>query len=315
MNDSIEERLAAATAALHKFRSTTRLAEQLRARMDAAGDELALLRNRLDDEQADVDALERPSLTRLLSSVRGGRADALARERAEMEAVRYQVGEAKARFDTVRAEHLAARDKLARLATAPAEHAAALEAKERYLAESGHPRGAALVANAELRGRLGGELREVRQALSAAGNANNYLDELRDRITKAQFASRWDARTPGSAYHSISQTVIDQLDKVAEGGVYAAEWLALLRDELADIDESMPELPDVSVRLPRFPEIQFGQRRLHYSVTQAIMTAGTNAREAMAIIDKLRTRLEARAELLARLAAAEHDRETLHAMG
>jgi hypothetical protein len=314
MNERIEERLAAATTALHEFHATTRLVEQLRARTDAAADELAVLRNRLDDEQADVDALEKPSLSKLFSSLRGGQADALAKERAEVGVVLYQVAEAKARFDAARAEHLAARDKLAKLANAPAEHTAALEAKERYLADSGDQRGTALVANAELRGRISGELREVRQALGAADNAHAYLSEMRERISKATLVSVWDVMDPG--YTSTPWgDLFEVLDKVAEGEVYAAEWLVSLRAELADINEPMPELPDVAIRLPRrLWQLYVGGVPLNLDVPKAVSTAGNNTGTAIAIIDQLRTRLEAReAALLARLAAAEQARDALRA--
>ncbi|GGM56350.1 hypothetical protein ACFFX1_29495 [Dactylosporangium sucinum] len=309
---TIEERLAAATAALHEHHLTGRLVAQLKARMDAAADELAMLRNRLDDEQADVDKLEKPSLSRFLSSLRGQQGD-IDKERAEAEAARLAVAAAKARFDTLRAEHLAARDRLTKLANAPAEHAAALETKERYLAESGDPRGAEMAANAELRGRINGELTELRQALGAADNVHLYLSEVRERITKATMLAGLDALSPGrSGYDEMVAAV----DKVHEGSIYAGEWLETLRNELADLGEELPELPNMEILLPKWWQqwtIYANGLPVYDTVFPRILRAGNNTGEAIAIIDALRKRLEAReAAEAARLDEAERERAALH---
>ncbi|MET7398489.1 hypothetical protein ABZS66_33885 [Dactylosporangium sp. NPDC005572] len=310
---TIQDRLAAATAALHEQHLTERLVEQLKARMDAAAGELAALRNRLDDEQADVDKLEKPSLSRFLASLRGQQGD-IDKERAEAEAARLAVAAAKVRFDTLRAEHLAARDRLAKLAGAPAEHAAALEEKERYLAESGDPRGAELAANAELRGRINGELTEIRQALGAADNAHLYLSEVRERITKATLASGLDVLSPGLSGRS---EMLQAVDKVHEGSIYAGEWLATLRNELADIGEEMPELPAMEILLPKWWQdwtVYADGLPVYDTVFPRIVKAGNNTGEAIAIIDALRKRLEARAAAVAaRLAEADRERAALHA--
>jgi chromosome segregation ATPase len=313
VTQDIEQCLAEATAALREFHATQRLVAQLRTRMDEAADELAVLRNREDAEQADVDALERPSLTRLLSAFRAGRAETLERERAEAETARYQVAEAKARFDAVRAEHLAARDRLTTLERAPAAYEAALAAKERHLAESGDPRGQALLANAEHRGRIEGELREVRQASGAADNAYQYLDQLRDRINKATLVSAFDALSPGRSAIE-SQVIPELLDRVAEDGIHAAEWLVSLRNELADVDEPMPDLPDVTVRIPKFAsELHVNSIPILHTMTTAIMKAGHNASAAMTTVDQLRTRLLHREQtLLTALAEATRARDSLH---
>jgi len=314
VTEDIEQRLAEATAALQEFHATQRLVAQLRTRTDEAADELAVLRNREDAEQADVDALERPSLTRLLSAFRADRAETLERERAEAETARYQVAEAKTRFDAVRAEHLAARDRLTTLERAPAAYEAALAAKERHLAESGDPRGQALLANAEHRGRIEGELREIRQALGAADNAYQYLDQLRDRITKATLASSFDALSGPGGSAMEYELVAGQLDRVAEDGIHAAEWLVSLRNELADVDEPMPDLPDVTVRIPKFTSaVYVNSIPIWHTMTAAIMKAGHNADAALTTVDQLRTRLEHREQtLLTALAEATRARDSLH---
>ncbi|WP_238015877.1 hypothetical protein KZZ52_04425 [Dactylosporangium sp. AC04546] len=310
---TIEDRLAAATTALHEQLLTGRLVAQLKARMDAAADELAVLRNRLDDEQADVDKLEKPSLSRFLASLRGQQGD-VDKERAEAEAARLAVADAKARFDTLRTEHLAARDRLAKMANAPAEHAAALEEKERYLAESGDPRGAELAANGELRGRITGELTEIRQALGAADNVHLYLSEVRERITKATLWSGMDVLSPGLSGRS---EMLEAVDKVHEGSIYAGEWLATLKNELADIGEEMPELPAMDILLPKWWQewtVYVNGLPVYDNVFPRVLKAGNNTGEAIAIIDALRKRLESReTSVAARLAQAERERAALHA--
>src|ERR1700759_3618630 len=60
----------------------------LHAEADA---DVAALRKQYDAEQKDVDRLEGVSLTRVLAALRGGREDALAREKAEAESARYRL--------------------------------------------------------------------------------------------------------------------------------------------------------------------------------------------------------------------------------
>ncbi|SCL31221.1 hypothetical protein GA0070624_4228 [Micromonospora rhizosphaerae] len=171
MGDDIEERLAAAAAALREHELTTRRVAELQRRVGAAEDELRALRARLDAEQADVHRLAGLTLGRLVASLRGARDDELARERAEAEAVRYRVTEAEQRLAALRAERAKARARQTRLVEARRVYEMLLNERERELAGTDDPRRTRLLELADERGRLAGEQREVTEALRAADPA------------------------------------------------------------------------------------------------------------------------------------------------
>ena len=131
MADDIEEQLAKAAEAVREHEVTAQRCADLRARCQELENQLVDLRAKQVDEDKDVERLEGLSLTRVLVSLRGNRNDTLARERAEADAARYRVAEARARLEAVQREYAAAQHRRSTLDGAPGEYRTALDDKER----------------------------------------------------------------------------------------------------------------------------------------------------------------------------------------
>lgn len=315
MSDDIEQRLAAAAAALRELELTERRCEELRVRIDEMATSLAALRSRHASEQRDVDKLEGLTLTRVLASLRGARDDLLARERAEADAARYRLVEAEKRLDALRWEHAVARARLRQLGTAPSTYAAVLDEKARYLAASGDPRGARLLELADERGRLTGELREVAEALRAAGAASGALARVRRKLASASDWSTYDTFAGGGAFGSMMKH--SRLDEAAEAAAYADRCLALLRTELADVPDLVPRAPEVAVTgMTRFVDIWFDNIFTDLAVRDRIKQTQRNVDRSARLVDELVGRLKQRAEQRrADLAGIEAERGALLAGG
>jgi hypothetical protein len=309
--DDIEPRLAAAAEALRAYEMTAQLCTDLRGRMDEITSQLAALHTQHADEQKDVERLQGLTLTRVLASFHGARDDALARERAEADAVRYRVAEGEARLDAVRGEHDAAQARLARLAAAPSSYAAVLEEKERYLAESGDPGGGRLLELADERGGLNGDMHEVSEALQAAGTAWHALSHVQDKLGNASGWSTYDTFFGGGALSSAVKH--SRLDEAARAAAHADRCLAVLRTELADVDGMALTAPQLAVDgLTRFVDIWFDNVFTDLAVRDRIKQAQENVARSMRVVGEVRGRLEQRAtQARARLATIETERHDL----
>src|SRR5688572_13019594 len=173
---------------MREYELVGRRRDELRARAEELTGQVASLQVQHDAEQHDVERLEGMSLARIWAAVRGSREDDLARERAEADAARYRVVEVQARLAAVEREQAAAEARLAELADAPTNHAAALDAKETYVRQSGDSRAGQLLALAEERGGLAAQQREVEEAIVAAQRAAHALGEVRAVLASA---SNW----------------------------------------------------------------------------------------------------------------------------
>jgi len=207
----------------------------MKARHDELAAELSRLRDAHTAEQADVQRLEGVSLTHMLASIRGSRDEQLARERAEAASARYRLAQAQSRLDALLADQETARRRLERLAGAPGRLAAALDAKEHYLRQSGDPRGGDLLRLAQERGGLTGELRETTEALQAAQAALDALAQVTDRLGSAENWSTYDTWFGGGAI--ASSVKHSRLDEAADAAAVADRRLAVLRTELADVGD------------------------------------------------------------------------------
>jgi hypothetical protein len=308
--EDIERRLAGAAEAVREYELATHRATildlqlaELAARLDASRAEYAA-------EQADVERLEGLSLTRVLASLRGARDDQLARERAEAEAAHYRAREAQVRLDQLRREYEAAQARLGQLSEAPATYAAVLDEKERWLAGSGDPRGARLLALADERGRLAGELREIREALGAARLAREACAQVQERLGSASNWSTYDTFFGGGAISSAVKHT--RLDDAAEAAAYADRCLAVLRTELADIGDAGPINPQLATdRTTRFLDVWFDNIFTDLTVRDQIKQAQENVARSIQLVTNVYGRLERRAaETRARLDGIDQQRHS-----
>lgn len=309
--DDIERRLTAAAEALREHEVVGRRAADLRMRAEELTGHLVTLRARHAAEQADVDKLESLSLTRVLASLRGAREDRLAREQAEAEAARYQVADAEARLAALRREEVATQLQLRRLSVAPATYAALLDEKERFLSGSGDPRRARLLALADERGRLAGELHEIAEAGQAAQVAADDLAQVREKLRSAAGWSTYDTFFGGGVVGSAIKH--SRLDETAALAARADRSLAVLRTELADVRGVPLAAPHLAIDgMTRFVDVWFDNIFTDLAVRDRIRQAEENVAGCVALVDEVRARLQRRAgEARARLTAIATERDDL----
>jgi hypothetical protein len=306
--DDIEERLAAAAGRLREHDLTAARCATVHQRWQSMAAEVGALRAAHAREQRDVDRLEGLSLTRIVASLRGSREDAIERERAEADAARYRLAEAEARLAAVRREDEAAQARLAELASAPRDHAAALDEKERYLRASGDGRGARLLALAEERGRLTGETSEAAEALAAARTAWDALSRVQQSLESASGWSTYDTFFGGGAISSSIKH--SRLDDAAHEAAYADECLLALRTELADVGGVAQTAPAMAMDgLTRFVDVWFDNIFTDLAVRGRIRRAQENVERCMRRVQDVAAALEQRTvDIRTRLAAIEAER-------
>ncbi|GIJ24786.1 hypothetical protein [Micromonospora lutea] len=315
MADDIEQRLTSAAEALREYETTTQRSADLRRRMDEMTTQLAALRARHAREQKDVEQLEGLSLTRVLVSLRGARDDTLARERAEADAARYRVTEAEGRLEALRREDAATQARLRQLAAAPSAYAAVLDDKERHLDGSDDPRRAPLLALADERGRLNGELHEVTEAMQAARTASHALSQVRDKLGSASGWSTYDTFFGGGAISSAIKH--SRLDEAAHAAARADRCLVVLRTELTDVPGMALTAPQLAVNgLTRFVDVWFDNIFTDLAVRDRIKQAEQNIAQSMRLVRDVQARLEQRAaQVRARLAMIDIERRNLLTQG
>jgi hypothetical protein len=311
MSDDIEQRLTAAAAAVREREVTTRRCADLQGRQDTLLAEVAALRAKSALENEDVDRLEGLSLTRVLAALAGAREERLGRERAEADAARFRVAEAEARLAAIQHDHDLARQRLDGLAGAPDAYAAALAEKERYLTREGDQRGRRLLALAEERGRLAGELKEAREALQAADAATQALSRVRDRLDSASGWSTYDTFFGGGAMASVVKH--ERMDEAARAAAEADQRLAVLRTELADVGEPGLTAPQLTIGDgTKFVDVWFDNFFTDMAVRDRINQARQNVDNSADLVDQVGARLQNRlAGIGARLAAIEAERRDL----
>jgi hypothetical protein len=217
-----------------------READSLRARLAAAThfadgttDRVRQARERLADEDRDVERLESVSWSRVLSALRGGAATDRERERAERDAARYALADAEARDAVAWRDVEGLQAQLDALGDVEADFAAALGAKEEWALRQDPAAAAELAGVAQRCGELAAEDREAREVHAAGMVAREHLLRALDLLERARSWSTWDTFGGGGMFSDMMK--YDRLDEV--GHVLRDADLALERfsRELADL--------------------------------------------------------------------------------
>lgn len=214
--DALRARRAAALA--HLEQRTREVAERCKA---------------LDDETADVEALESLSWTRLWAAMAGTRDSDLMREKAEQQAARYAVAEAEALREAATQEVAAVDAAIAALGDVDAAYARALQAKQDFLAQQGDAVGQRLVQIAERRGEVLAREQQVGEAQAAARHAAELLEEARRLLDNARSWSTWDVFGGGGMLTDAMK--YDQLDQAGDRLRDVDVALGRLSRELGDV--------------------------------------------------------------------------------
>lgn len=306
----LEQQLAAAAEALHEFEAVTRCQADLRGQITELTEQVAALRATHAEEQKDVDRLEGLTLSRVLAALSGSRDDALLRERAEADAALYRVTQAETQLAVLKKEHDAAGARLIQLSISPRVYAALLDEKERRLTQSGDPRGARLLEIADERGRLDGAVREIREALRAAGAARRALSFLEEELASLSRWSKFDMYGGGKM---TSWFKYARLDEVAHAATSADQCVALLRTKLPHVERTAQAKPLLAVdNAIRFGDVWFDNFFTDRSVQKRIERAQRNTTAAAEVVSSVTSELEQRmSDVSAKLAAVEAARRGL----
>ncbi len=299
----------AAGAALREHQLLTQRCADLTARHEQLSAQVTQLRKKLADEHHDVERLEGMSLTRVVVSLRGVRENALAKEKAEEDAAKYQVAGAVSRQAMAWQELMTAKAQLARLSEAPRLHAAVLNEKEHHLRDSGDDRAGRLWQLADERGRLTAELREIDEALLASSAAVEALKVTLKVLGDAANWSTYDVFLGGGAVSGAVKH--SRLDEAAQAAARADRALVSLRTELTDIDGVILIAPQLAIDgFTRFADIWFDDLYSDLAVRNRIRQARHNVSKSVDIVHNIERRLRQRAaDVHTRLAVIEAERE------
>ena len=195
---------------LAQLRRDQALMETLRQQEEAYRQEAERLRQARDKEQADVDRLERASLSALLASLTGRKEERLEKEEAEALAARLKYQAAQRQLEEVQGELAACQARIQAAADCPARYEACLRARQASLK----------AADPVLGGRIGdleshiaamtARRRELREALDAGNRVLERLDRAIDKLNSAGGWSTWDLLGGGLVSDMMKYSRLDE---------------------------------------------------------------------------------------------------------
>lgn len=308
-----DEELAASTAALRE-------AQSLRQRLAVAGREAdewsavaATAKARTAHEARDVRKLESLSLTMILTRLKGSHGDDVARQRAEHEAAEYEYRVCQERADAHQRVVDDLQRRLDNLGDVDAAYERALAAKEQWLQRNGGALAVTLLENAQRRGRLTAELKEIAEAQAAGIGALQSLHAAAEQLGSAVTWTRYDASRSGEALAMVGK--IDLLEELAERMRAVDLALKTFGTELADIDMAGLRMVDLKCSATFF-EVSFDNIFTDMALHERIVEAQGDVAAAIDGTNQIWVRLEERrlrhADEFARL-VAQRDRLVLRA--
>ena len=229
------ERLREALAELQRDRA---LAETLRRQERQCRQEAERLRSVWDKEQADVDRLERVSISSLLASLAGRKEQRLEQEEAEALAARLQYQSAQRQLEEIQSELEACEGRIQASADCPERYEACLRARQAALKDTDpvlRERISQLEADIAA---LTGRRRELREALDAGARVQDRLDRAINKLDSAGGWSTWDLLGGGLVSDMMKYSRLDE----------AQEQIGALR---SDLRRYQAELADVE-RMEQF---------------------------------------------------------------
>src|SRR5258708_4579923 len=246
------------------------------------------------------------SLTWVVGGVHGSGEDELARQKAEADAARYRVAQARQRQDGGQADLRRLEARQAQLAGAPQAYADAVAAKGQFLTHPADPRGAGLLALADERGWLTAELNELQRACDDAALAVQALADVQDRLGTAANWSTFDTYFDhGMVANAIKH---DRIDQAAQAAHVADQRLAAPRTDLAELGGYEPTTPSLEVTAGfKFADIFFNNIFTDLAVGHQIRDAqdnvGRSVQQVRALQDRLRGQISTVTERLDAMAA------------
>lgn len=283
-------------AQLHSDRSVL---EALRGQEQACLEEMERRRARRDKEQADVDRLERLTLSSIFHTLAGSKEDKLSQEQAEAYAAALKFQAAQRQLEEVRREIEFRRQRLQENEGAPEEYDRLLHRKAEELKES-DPAAAERLGKIEERiAALMARRRELQEAVDAGEAVRDRLRAVEDSLSSAEGWSTWDLLGGGLLADAAKYSHLDEAEKRSDE---LQSDLRRYQAELSDVTISA----DFHIRVDGFlsmADVWWDNIFTDWAVRDHIGQAIGRVRETQAQVDALQEALRAD------LSAAERELE------
>jgi DNA repair exonuclease SbcCD ATPase subunit len=236
MLGNLDERL---TQAKTQLRVKQKFESMLRQAQNVVRDERSKssnLKEKLADEKADVDKLEKLSLTGLFYSVLGTKDERLEQERQEFLAAKLKHEEAVKSLEDAQREVNRLSDELTPLADAGADYDRLIVEKEKLLAEAGDDNAKKLLDMSEQLADLNSDRKELQEAIAAGQTTLNSLRQVSSELGSAANWGTWDMFGGGMISTMAKHSKIDSAKQHAH---QAQRQLRRFQEELADADHRL----------------------------------------------------------------------------
>ncbi|HSF82794.1 MAG TPA: hypothetical protein VLA49_16285 [Anaerolineales bacterium] len=207
----------------------------VQAELQRESDRLKSLEDQLAKEKADVDSLERMSLTALFYTVLGSRAEQTEKERQELLAAQLKYQKGKFLVTSLESERGRLEEQLVQFEGIDTEYETLLNEKERLLRLSDQATERELVAIAEQAASLRAEIRELEEAIRAGEVVQQGLERVIRSLESAKGWGVWDMLGGGLLSTAIKHDRINQ----ARAAVFEVQaQMGLFKRELADVNQN-----------------------------------------------------------------------------
>lgn len=282
-----------------KKRLEAELAE-LDAQRHTLSQRVEMLEERKLEEQKDVDRLEGRSLAAFFYNVIGKRDEKLDQERREAydAAVRYDV--ALRELTAVETDIRHGENELAALQNCEEEYAKLLAAKADAIKQAGVAEAAEILALEEGIARLGSQLQETGEAISAGDLALSTVDEVMKNLNSAEEWGNLDLLLDGFMFDAIKY---DHLDKAQEQVEQLQGQLRRFKTELSDVEMDADLRVGIDDFL-RFSDYFFDNLFTDWAVLDQINRSQAQVEQTWQQVSGVLTRLENRQQSLQKEQAA-----------
>lgn len=218
---------------LAQLRRDQALAQTLRQQEQQCQREVQQLRSAWDQEQADVDRLERVSLSSLLAGLTGRKEERLEQEEAEALAARLRYQTAQRQLDEIQSELAACEERVRSSADCPQRYEDCLRARQEALKASGSALGERIRGLESEIAALTARRRELREALDAGARVLDRLERVLDKLNSAGGWSTWDLLGGGLVSDMMKYSRLDEAQEQIEA---LRSDLRRYQAELADVE-------------------------------------------------------------------------------
>ena len=289
---------------LARLRRDQALVETLRQQEEAYRQEAERLRQTRDKEQADVDRLERASLSALLASLTGRKEERLEKEEAEALAARLKYQAAQRQLEEVQGELEACQARIRAAADCPARYEACLRARQASLKAADPVLGSRIGDLESQIAAMTARRRELREALDAGNRVLERLDRAIDKLNSAGGWSTWDLLGGGLVSDMMKYSRLDEAQEQIES---LRGDLRRYQAELADV-ERMEQFDVRPGGMMQAVDIFFDNLFTDWMVRDQIQRSQDEMYGLQSRIRGIQDRLERElAEVEAGLAAAQRD--------